>query len=58
MASFTHSIVVIGAHGKKFKITESYYLSSTGAEAVNVDDDDKSSDLNQWVRREGVEVVP
>lgn len=57
MASFTHSIVVIGARGKRFQITEAYNVSDPGSEAVNVDKAHTAADLNQWARREGVKVL-
>ena len=54
--TFTKSYEVIGSTGKRFIITDNYTLQ--GKEPVQVDPASKATDLNQWVRRKGVEIVP
>jgi len=68
MAGIEHKVVVIGAKGKRYRITETLKTSETfdegaptpipqaveGGEAVSVN---KEGSLNEWVRRTGIEIL-
>ena len=56
VGTFTKSYEVISSTGKRFRLTDTFTLN--GKEPVKIDPEEKATDLNQWVRREKVEILP
>jgi hypothetical protein len=56
MSAFTRPIEVIGFNGKRFKLHVGYSLQ--GKEPVKIDEEERTTDLNQFARMEQVEVLP
>ncbi|MDP2728117.1 MAG: hypothetical protein Q8P59_11325 [Dehalococcoidia bacterium] len=56
--AFTRSVIIINAQGKKFELVDTYSPSAVGSHPVQVDPVAKATDLNQWVRRSEVKIIP